>query len=200
MSDYKAISAPTPQTSPPSYPTTPSMLSRLDLIQLSSPRLWMRQSGEGRARHASTESASCTMSSVSDEWDSLEIIEDKDNVDDCSDNEKTEHAGNGAFRAVTAEQGPLFHSKNATKHKSSREKYGNTKTFVKNTDKDVINRVNMMDEELLIDIKHTKVINIDQSEKCNKTVKFYDQQENLYEKQFDDILVMIKQSVQELNV
>merc|ERR1712106_544741 len=203
MSYSKANSAQTARTSSlssPSYPTTPSMLSRPDLIQLSSPRLWMRQRGEGRARQASTESASCTMSSVSDEWESLEIIEDKDNVDNCSATENTEHAGSGAFRAVTEDQSPLFHSKNATKHKSCREKYGNAKTFVRNTDKDVINRVSKMDEELLMDIKHTKVINIDQPEKCIKKVKFYDQNENFYEEQFDDIQGMIEQSVQDLNV
>ena len=51
-----------------------------------------------------------------------------------------------------------------------------------------------------MDIKHTKVINIDQPEKCIKKVKFYDQNENFYEKQFDDILGMIEQSVQDLNV
>jgi len=206
LSEHKS----NPNTTPIPFPSTPrttnnsSMLYKPDLIQLSSPRHWIRQSNEERSRHLSFESAGCDMSAMSDKWDSLEIIEHKN--DDLSANEElgenTQQSETSIDRSLeTGEQSSKFDSKNLLKFKPSKEKYETTERIYRKNDKDVINSVNKMDADLQV---NTKVMKTEQrkkqKEKNMKKVKFVNDDENEYENQFDSILSMIQQAVEDLNV
>jgi len=144
------------------------------------------------------------MSAMSDKWDSLEIIEHKN--DDLSANEElgenTQQSETSIDRSLeTGEQSSKFDSKNLSKFKPSKEKYETTERIYRKNDKDVINSVNKMDADLQV---NTKVMKTEQrkkqKEKNIKKVKFVNDDENDYEKQFDSILSMIQQAVEDLNV
>ena len=204
LSEHKS----NPNTTSIPFPSTPrttnnsSMLYKPDLIQMSSPRHWIRQSNEERSRHLYSESVGCDMSAMSDKWDSLEIIEHKN--DDLSANEElgenTQQSETSIDRSLeTGEQGSKFDSKNLSKFKPSKEKYETTERIYRKNDKDVINSVNKMDADLQV---NTKVMKTEQrkKEKNMKKVKFVNDDENEYENQFDSILSMIQQAVEDLNV
>jgi hypothetical protein len=175
------------------------MLHRPELIQLSSPRLWMRQKYEGRARHASSESECWDMSATSDKWDSLEIIEHKNNpsVNYLPDNEQHEDQ---TKNAKSEDDSPKMADQ--CSKLLNIEKSEHVERFVKNTDQDVINRVNKMNEELLVETgPDNSIIKIDKNKKPERKrnrVKFF--QEDPCEKQFDFLLGMIQQSVNDLNM
>merc|ERR1712212_349682 len=101
----------------------------------------------------------------------------------------------------TGEQRSKFGSKNLLKFKPSKEKYETTERIYRKNDKDVINSVNKMDADLQV---NTKVVKTEQQkkqkEKNMKKVKFVNDDENEYENQFDSILSMIQQAVEDLNV
>jgi len=206
LSEHKS----NPNTTPIPFPSTPSttnnssMLYKPDLIQLSSPRHWIRQSNEERSRHLSVESAGCDMSAMSDKWDSLEIIEHKNDYLSANEElgENTQQSETSIDRSLeTGEQSSKFDSKNLSKFKPSKEKYETTERIYRKNDKDVINSVNKMDADLQV---NTKVMKTEQrkkeKEKNIKKVKFVNDDENEYEKQFDSILSMIQQAVEDLNV
>jgi len=144
------------------------------------------------------------MSAMSDKWDSLEIIEHKN--DDLFANEElsenTKHSETSIDLSLeTRGQSSKFDSKNISKLKPSKEKYETTEKIYRKNDKDVINSVNKMDADLQV---NTEVMKTEQrkkqKEKIMKKVKFVNDDENEYEKQFDSILSMIQQAVEDLNV
>jgi len=194
-------------TTPISFSSTPtttttsntSILCRPDLIQLSSPRHWSRQSYEETSRHLAFESAGCDMSAMSDKWESLEIIEHENN-DLCANEELGENTKhdeiNNYCSAVTGDQSSKFNSKNISNFKTRKEKCETNERYYIKNDKDVIDSVNRMNTELQV---NTEVPTRRQENKMKK-VKFVKDDEFEYEKQFDSILSMIQQAVAELNV
>ena len=133
------------------------------------------------------------MSDTSDKWDSLEIIEHKNNptVNYFYNNEhiddQTKHAESEDDSSKLADQSSILL---------------NIKECARNNDLDVINRVNKMNEELIINTKqYNSIIKMDENKKSErkiKRVKF--DQEDPCEKQFDFLLGMIQQFVTDLNV
>jgi hypothetical protein len=200
QSDYNSTSS-SPHPLSTSSPSTSSFLHRPDLIQLSSPRLWIRQKDEDRARHASSESDGWDMSATSDKWDSLEIIEHKNNpsVNYFSDDEQYVDQTKHDQREYDS---PKLADQCSTLLNIVKSEY--VERFGKNNDQDVINiiRVNMMNEELIIETKtYNSIIKIDKNKKPERKInRVRFDQEDPCEKQFDFLLGMIQQSVNDLNM
>jgi len=185
LSDYKANT---------STSTTSPILYRPDLIKLSSPRHWIRLNNEERSRHVSSESTGCDLSVLSDKWDSLEIIEDKNKYLSANEElgENTKHAVTSIdHSSMTEEQSSSLDSQNL-------KKFGTTDKFCGKNDRDVIDRVNKMNTELQYKTMMKADKRKEQGESKKKKVKFENSDE--YEKQFDFILGMIEEAVENLNV
>eukprot|EP00092_Neocalanus_flemingeri_P000413 GFUD01000440.1.p1 GENE.GFUD01000440.1~~GFUD01000440.1.p1 ORF type:complete len:411 (-),score=125.59 GFUD01000440.1:30-1262(-) len=223
LSDYKAYStSSSPHPLSTSCPNTPhlyrrhspsthsssqtsssvySLLYRPDLIQLSSPRLFIRQREEGKGRNISSQSNNdFNVSLANDATDMLAIQKDKDNnVNEYSANEETKYAESDMTmiddRTVNKGTKYLFENLTELKSKQSLKEEKSSKKFNTNKDEYIIGRVNQMNDDFIdtfMDGNHGEPVR-----KNKSSVKDDD---NSFEESFDNLLRMIQKSVKDLNV
>jgi len=169
LSDHRAASCP---------PTT----GRPDLIMMSSPRNW----DWGRDTYNNS------MDDGSDRWESLEIIEDGDNVEakDCAD---VLHSFENCNSGENIKQWIKHQSPSCLK---SSAKYKSCDKMAKRTDKDVIDRVNEMNKELT----KQPTLKPERIKPLRRNVESAINIEKSCDEHFAFLLNMIQQSVADLKV